>query len=73
MFLQQEQLEIAPRKTAELSEVNLIYRGETVLQIRGAVTGRNYQFSPLAPIQSIDRRDAAFIRQTRLLRPLTCR
>jgi hypothetical protein len=49
----------------------MIYRGESIMRIRGAVTGQIYQFSPVAPVQSIDRRDAAFINQTRLLRPIS--
>jgi hypothetical protein len=42
------------------------------MQIRGAVTGHIYQFSPLNPVQAVDRRDAAFIVQTRLLRQVSC-
>lgn len=56
-------------KTGEdVSAVCLTYRGESIMQIRGVVTGRIYQFSPLYPVQSVDRRDASFITQSRLLR-----
>jgi hypothetical protein len=56
----------------DVSAVDLIYRGESIMQIRGAVTGHIYQFSPLNPVQAVDRRDAAFIVQTRLLRQVSC-
>lgn len=66
------QQQFAPALKLPVSEptINLIYRGETAMQIRGVVTGKIYQFSPVCPVQPIDRRDAAFITQTRLLHPL---
>lgn len=66
----QKSPEIPTYETRSPVKVNMIYRGESIMRIRGAVTGQVYQFSPIAPIQSIDRRDAAFINQTRLLRPV---
>ena len=64
--------QFAPASKLPLSQptINLMYRGETAMQIRGVVTGKVYQFSPVCPVQPIDRRDAAFITQTRLLHPL---
>lgn len=59
-----------PKLSVHQPTINLVYRGETAMQIRGVVTGQVYQFSPLCPIQPVDRRDAAFIAQTRLLHPL---
>ena len=67
----QKSREIPTYETRNPAAVSMIYRGESVMRIRGAVTGQVYQFSPLAPVQSIDRRDAAFIYQTRLLRPIS--
>jgi hypothetical protein len=61
-------IDIAPKNPRGFPAVNMMYRGESILRIRGAVTGQIYQFSPLCPIQSVDRRDAPFIVQTRLLR-----
>jgi hypothetical protein len=52
----------------KVSAVDLIYRGESILQIRGAITGKIYQFSSIVPVQSVDRRDAAIITQSRILR-----
>ena len=67
----QKSLEIPTYES--LTKVNMIYRGESIMRIQGAVTGQVYQFSPIAPVQSIDRRDAAFINQTRLLKPVALR
>ena len=66
------QPQFVPASKLPLSQptINLMYRGETAMQIRGVVTGKIYQFSPVCPVQPIDRRDAAFITQTRLLHPL---
>ena len=69
----QKSPEIPSYETRNLAKVSMIYRGESIMRIRGAVTGQVYQFSPIAPVQLIDRRDAAFINQTRLLRPVAHR
>lgn len=66
----QQQFAPASKVPVIHATINLVYRGETAMQIRGVVTGQVYQFSPLCPVQPIDRRDAAFITQTRLLHPL---
>lgn len=63
---------VIAKTVKDVPAVDLIYRGESVMQIRGAVTGQIYQFSPISPVQSVDRRDAAFIMQTRLLRQMPC-
>lgn len=74
MAMQRKLAEIPTYDTRTLAAfIKMIYHGESIIQIRGAVTGQVYQFSPLAPIQPIDRRDAAFINQTRLLRPVSSR
>ena len=67
----QSSAEIPTYETTNLAKVSMIYRGESVMRIQGAVTGQVYHFSPVAPVQSVDRRDAAFINQTRLLRPVS--
>ena len=59
---------VVAKPLKEVSAVDLIYRGESILQIRGAITGKIYQFSSIVPVQSVDRRDAAFITQSRILR-----
>jgi hypothetical protein len=71
--MQQKSSTIPTYTTRNMPAVEMIYRGESIMQIRGVVTGRVYQFSPIAPIQPIDRRDAAFISQTRLLRAVSNR
>jgi len=40
------------------SFLNLFYSGQAPFHLRGAYTGRSYQFSPLQPVQSVDPRDA---------------
>lgn len=70
MSTAQQQFAPALKLPVNEATINLIYRGETAMQIRGVVTGKIYQFSPVCPVQPIDRRDAAFITQTRLLHPL---
>ena len=53
---------------ADGSVVNLFYFGRTNIQLRGSVSGQNYQFSRSAPVQPVDRRDVFTMLQTRLFR-----
>jgi hypothetical protein len=48
--------------------IKLHYRGQYSVQIRGAVTGRVYQFPKSNPVQMVDARDAASLMQTRMFR-----
>ena len=56
------------KAVADGSVVNLYYFGRTNVQIRGAVSGQNYQFSRTAPVQPVDPRDVFNLLQTRLFR-----
>ena len=40
------------------SSLNLRYSGLAPMNVRGAATGKLYQFSPVRPVQVIDLRDA---------------
>jgi hypothetical protein len=50
------------------SGVNLFYPGRHSVQVRGASTGRSYQFTPVTPIQTVDQRDAVSLLQTKFFR-----
>ena len=54
--------------SSDINAVKLLYCGKYSVQIRGAVTGRSYQFPKSSPIQQVDPRDAASMMQTRMFR-----
>ena len=56
----------APRATN--AAVNLNYVAGSPVRVRGAVTGRQYDFSGLRPTQAVDARDAAGLLRTSLFR-----
>lgn len=49
---------------SSLQMLNLRYEGAAQVHVRGAFTGRLYQFSRLHPVQQVDPRDAAALLET---------
>jgi hypothetical protein len=47
----------SPRSIA----LNLHYEGQPLVNVRGPITGRAYEFSGLRPVQPVDTRDARFL------------
>ncbi len=60
--------EMKAEGNSDSNAVKLLYRGQFSVQIRGAVTGKSYQFPKSSPIQFVDPRDAASLMQTRMFR-----
>lgn len=54
--------------TLDSTAVKLRHNGQFSVQVRGAVTGRVYQFPKQNPVQPVDPRDAAALMQTRMFR-----
>ena len=50
--------------------MNLHYLENSPIRVRGPVTGRQYDFSGLRPVQAVDTRDASALLRTRFFRPL---
>ena len=50
------------------SDVRIRYSERSAIRVRGATTGRVYEFSAAAPDQAIDRRDAAALLATGFFR-----
>src|SRR5947209_20125956 len=50
--------------------VRLLYTERSLIRVRGAATGKEYEFSGAAPVQTIDRVDAAALLATRFFSPL---
>jgi hypothetical protein len=50
------------------SSLNVRYFGQAPMHVRGAATGRVYQFSPMQPVQAVDPRDAQALLATRNFR-----
>ena len=48
--------------------VEIRYLQSAPIQVRGSATGAHYEFSASNPIQSVDRRDAVTLLQTRFFR-----
>jgi hypothetical protein len=47
--------------TTDPAALNLRYSGQRPVKIRGAITGRSYQFSPQEPVQPVELKDAVFL------------
>jgi hypothetical protein len=61
MLSGQKQIELrAPDGPRNLA-LNLHYRGQPLVSVRGPVTGRDYEFSSVQPVQTVDLRDARFL------------
>ena len=41
--------------------LNLCYKGQPLVSVRGPITGSAYEFSPARPVQPVDPRDARFL------------
>jgi hypothetical protein len=54
-------------KPPEVS-VSVRYMDNPAIKVRGPVTGRQYEFSGLRPVQVVDPRDAAALLRTRFFR-----
>ena len=48
--------------------VRLLYTERSLIRVRGAATGKEYEFSGAAPVQTFDRADAAALLATRFFR-----
>jgi len=64
------------RKKSELKDIgggppaalNLYYKGQPLVNVRGPVTGSAYEFSSVQPVQPVDPRDARFLLANPLFR-----
>jgi hypothetical protein len=56
------------RDDARPGDFHLLYYGKAKVNVRGPVTGRLYEFSLQAPLQTVDPRDAVSMLKTRLFR-----
>jgi hypothetical protein len=54
------------KSDSSASFLDLKYRGESPIAIRGTVTGTLYHFSGTLPVRQVDLRDAKFLLTSRL-------
>ena len=60
----------APHISTPPASVNLHYLENSPIRVRGPVTGRQYDFSGVRPVQAVDTRDASALLRKRFFRPL---
>lgn len=56
------------RATESRRELALDYQGQPPIYVCGPVTGRDYAFSSVQPVQQVDARDARFLLASPLFR-----
>jgi hypothetical protein len=64
----QKRSELKSNAAPQNATLKVRYSGQPPVYLRGSVTGSIYQFSPVQPVQSVDRRDAKFLLGRRLFR-----
>jgi hypothetical protein len=64
----QKRSELKTNGSPQNAALNLRYSGQPPLYLRGSVTGNFYRFSPVQPVQPVDRRDAESLLASRLFR-----
>ena len=57
---------VPPRNESSSNFLDLKYRGEALIAVRGTVTGTLYHFSGTMPVRAVDLRDARFLLASRL-------
>lgn len=61
-----QQRSVRPGNDPSSSFLDLKYRGQALIAVRGTVTGTLYQFSGNMPVRAVDLRDARFLLASRL-------
>lgn len=55
-----------PRNDCSSGFLDLKYRGQALIAVRGTITGTLYHFSGSMPVRAVDLRDARFLLASRL-------
>jgi hypothetical protein len=64
----QKQSEPGAIRSPQNNALNLLYRGQPLMNVRGPVTGSAYTFSSVQPVQPVDPRDARYLLASPLFR-----
>ena len=57
----QKRSELKPDGHPRNAALNLYYKGQPQVNVRGPITGSAYEFSSMQPVQPVDPRDARFL------------
>jgi hypothetical protein len=61
MLRRRKQSELRTFDRTRNAAMNLYYKGQPLVSVRGPITGSAYEFSSAQPVQPVDPRDARFL------------
>lgn len=68
MHFGQKRSELGAIRSPQNNALNLHYKGQVLVNVRGPVTGSAYKFSSVQPVQPVDLKDARFLLASPLFR-----